>query len=104
MIKLIEHVGHPELCAQIVGQFAFMKAMSRPEDNCFFALQDLSLDEIYNKADAYFIDFTTIEEIIESDKCNLTEKLSLFLQEWKGITDVTAIQQNIHYNLKRMES
>lgn len=103
MVKLIQYVSHPDLCAQIVGQFAFMKAMARPEDNSFFPLQELSLDDIYNKADNYFIDFTSIEELIDADECNLSDKITSFLQEWKSITDVTAIQQNIHYQLKTLD-
>jgi DNA phosphorothioation-dependent restriction protein DptG len=76
-----------------------MKAMSRPEDNSFIPLQELSLDDIYNKADKYFIDFTSIEELIDAEECNLSEKITGFLKEWESITDVTAIQQNIHYEL-----
>lgn len=104
MIDLIPIVDHPALCGQIVSEFAFMKAMARPDDNNFTELQNLSLDDIFNKADNYFIDFTSIEEIIISDECKLSEKIALFLNEWASVTDVVAIQQNIHYNLSKISS
>jgi hypothetical protein len=103
MIKLIPLVTHPELCAQIVAQFAFMKIMAKPEDRNFLLLQDISLDDVYNKADNYFIKFTSIEEVIDSEECDLTKKITFFLKQWSSVTDVTAIQQNIHYHLKAID-
>jgi hypothetical protein len=101
MIQLPDAVTHPELCDIIVGQFAFMKAMARPEDSNFFPLQELSLNDVFEKADAHFIDFTITEEVIDTKKCNLSEKIKLFLSEWSQVVDVTAIQQNIHYKLNQ---
>ena len=103
MVKLVKYVAHPDLCGKIVGQFAFMKSMSRPDDSSFSKLQELSLDDIYNKADNYFVEFTSMEELINADECNLSKKITEFLQEWNEITDVTAIQQNIHYELRKLE-
>ena len=98
----ISYVTHPELCSQIVGQFAFMKAMADPEDKNFKLLNDLSLDEVYKKANNFFCDFTVNDEIIDVDECNLSEKITEFLNDWKTVTDVLAVQQNIHYNLEKL--
>lgn len=99
MHKIIPIVSHPELCSQIVGQFVFMKIMSKPEDRNFFDLQEISLDEVFRKADEYFVQFTAYEEIIDSYESDLETKIKQFLSEWKDKIDIVAVQQNIHYNL-----
>jgi hypothetical protein len=73
--------------------------MSRPEDGNYAALHALNLHMIFRKADDYFVQFTDVEETILTDECNLSEKITEFLSEWKAIVDVTAIQQNIHHHL-----
>jgi len=93
-------VSHPELCAAIVGEFAFMKAMSRPEDSSFQPLQELSLDKVFNEADTFFIEFTTLEEIIDTQQSDLAVQLAAFLYAYIDVTDIIAIQQNIHNKLK----
>jgi len=103
MIKLVQYVSHPELCAEIVKQFAFMKAMARPDDNNFAKLQELSLDDIFNKADIFFVEFTSFEEMIDVFEINLTSKIESFLQQWQSITDIAVIQQNIHYELNQLD-
>lgn len=99
MKKLPEVVTHPELVAEIVKQFAFMKVMAQTVDSNYEKLTAVSLDDVFNKADEFFVDFCTIEEAIETNLCNLTERITEFLQPWKSITDITAIQQNIHHNI-----
>lgn len=103
MRKLVSMVSHPNLIQEIVGQFVFMMMMSKPEDGNFEALHSLDLNDIAKKADTFFIEFAEIEELIMADECNLTEKITEFLKEWQHITDVTAIQQNIHYRLLIMD-
>ncbi len=105
MVKLVEMVTHPDLVAEIVGQFVFMKMMSRPEDNSFKRLSELDLNDVSTKADNYFVEFCDIEELIsDTESIDLTSKLTEFLSEWKHVTDVTAIQQNIHYRLSILEN
>lgn len=99
MRKLIEWVSHPQLCEKIVGQFAFMKAMARPEDSSFEALNNLSLNDVFEKADSFFVQFTGPLELIDTKKHALAVKITEFLSQWKEVTDVTAIQQNIHYQI-----
>lgn len=103
MVKLIEIVAHPTLVSEIVGQFVFMITMSRPGDSNFEKLHAIDLNDIFKKADNYFVDFTSVEEMIMTEECDLSEKITAFLKEWASITDVTAIQQNIHYNLMIMD-
>ncbi len=105
MIKLVEMVTHPDLVAEIVGQFVFMKMMSRPDDNNFRRLTELDLNDVSIKADNYFVEFCDVEELIsDTESIDLTSKLTEFLSEWKNITDVSAIQQNIHYRLSVLEN
>ena len=104
MIKLVQYVSYPTLCEQIVGQFAFMKAMSQPHDKVYQDLRDVSLDDIYKKAHERFIKLATFDILIEAEECNLSKQLTEFLKQWESITDVTAIQQNIHYQLTKLET
>lgn len=100
MKKLPEAVSHPQLCEAIVGQFAFMKAMSKPSDNNSDALYDIDLNDVFQKCDDYFVNLTSFEEIIETEESNLENKITEFLSQWKTVVDVTAIQQNVHNILK----
>lgn len=104
MNKLPEVVTHPELCAAIVEQFAFMKLMSIPEDSNATKLVQLDLNDVLGKADDYFVHFTSFEEAINNSEHQLEKKLTLFLAQWKHITDVTAIQQNVHNKLNSPSS
>lgn len=105
MVKLVGMVSHPELVAEIVGQFMFMKMMSKPEDNSFKTLLELDLNDVGMKADSFFIDFCDFDELIsDTESVDLTSKLTEFLSQWKNVTDVTAIQQNIHYRLSILEN
>ena len=103
MIKIIEITSHAELVEKIVGQFAFMALMSESEDSNFFELQDINLQDIFRKADAFFVDCTDDLGMIMSDEVGLKDKITDFLKEWEEITDVTAIQQNIHYQLSILD-
>lgn len=106
MNKLPSIITHPELIETIIGQFAFMKMMAKPEDNNFYVLNELDLNDILRKADSFFVEYCTFEEEIELEI--LEEEFSLtiarFLSEWKAIVDVAAIQQNVHYRLAIIDS
>jgi len=102
--KLVEITSHAEIVTEIVAQFAFMKIMAEEQDGNYEALDKLRLDEIYAKADNYFVEFTDDFGMIETAPCNLTEKLTQFLSEWSSIVDVEAIQQNIHHRLQLFDS
>jgi hypothetical protein len=97
-----ELVAHANLIEQIVGQFVFMTCMSEPQDSNFHALHELDLNDIFRKADAFFVDLTDEFGLIESQEKKLSVELKKFLSEWEEITDVTAIQQNVHYQLARL--
>lgn len=99
MKKLVEITSHTEIIEKIIGQFVFMKLMSEPEDSNFLELFDLNLNDIFKKADEFFIDFTDDLGMIISEDVNLSSKITEFLKEWSQIVDVTAIQQNVHYQL-----
>jgi len=103
MRKLIEITTHPQLVQEIVGQFVFMILMAETEDHKFKEIQSLNLQDIFNKADNYFIQFSDQNKMIFTEEHNLTEKITEFLKEWEEIVDVTAIQQNIHYKLLVMD-
>jgi hypothetical protein len=53
---------------------------------------------VFSQADQFFVNLTTFDEMIEVDEGDVpfSEQISEFLKEFKGIVDVTAIQQNIH--------
>ena len=57
MNKLPEIVTHPELIEAIVGQFAFMKCMSKPEDSNHSLLDAIDLNDVFDKADNFFVNF-----------------------------------------------
>ncbi len=80
-----------------------MKIMSEPDDNNYIALEKLSLDKIYEEADNYFVEFTDELGVITSSECNLENKLTIFLNKYEEITDTTAIQQNIQYELMLLD-
>ena len=103
MVKLIEITSHADLVTEIVAQFAFMKIMSEPQDHSFNRLEKLSLDEIYSKADDFFVQFTDELGMITTSECELDKKITEFLKEWESVTDVTAIHQNINYRLKVLD-
>ncbi len=102
MIPLVKITSHPELVSEIVGQFAFMKLMAELEDKSWVELCDLDIDDVFQAADDYFIQFTSFEKTIDTRKTNLESELKEFLSQYKHITDVTAIQQNIHYRLSKL--
>jgi hypothetical protein len=103
MKKLIELVSHPELVAQIVSQFAFMKSTSEPQDGNYESLKELSLNDVFEKAHTHFAQFKFDFEIIHTEQCNLAQKIAEFLKQWAHITDVEAIQQNVHFNLQVLD-
>lgn len=103
MIPLPKIVTHPELIEQIIGQFAFMKVMAHPDDKNYKELVELDLNNVLGKADNYFCQFTVYEEAIDTIQCNLSQKIKDFLQEWKSITDITSIQQNIHSAFSKLK-
>ncbi len=104
MKPLVKITSHPTIVQEIIGQFVFIILMSRPEDSNFKKLQELDINDVFKKADSYFIKFTDFEEMIsDTDACNLTEKITEFLKEWAYVVDITAIQQNVHYRLEMME-
>lgn len=106
MNKLPSIITHPELIETIIGQFAFMKMMAKPEDRNFYALNELDLNDVFRKADSFFIEYCTFEEAIEMDELEeeFSTTIALFLSEWKAIVDVTAIQQNVHHRLATIDS
>ena len=99
MRKLVEITSHPELVAQVMAQFAFMITMAEKDDPNFEKLQELNLQDIFQKADQFFCEYTDDLGMIMTEECGLTEKITEFLKEWEEVVDVTAIQQNIHYHL-----
>jgi hypothetical protein len=103
MRNLPEVISHAQLVQEIVGQFTFMRMMAEPQDRNFQKLQALDLNDICNKADNFFVEFCEIEGLIMAHECKMDEKLAAFLKEWQSITDVTAIQQNIHYHFHAMD-
>jgi len=92
------------LVEKIVGQFAFMICMAEPQDHSFDKLQKLNLHDVFKKADDYFCQYADDDGMILTEEFNLKSKLAEFLKEWEAITDVTAIQQNIHYQLARLDT
>lgn len=104
MIKLIPITSHPELVSEIVYQFSFMKLMSEASDRHHLELSALNIDDVYRKADLYFIDFTDDLGMIMTEDHDIKTKLTEFLKEWHEIVDVTAIQQNVHYRLSVMDN
>lgn len=98
MRKLPEVISHAQLVEQIVGQFVFMKMMAEKQDRNFEALNAIDLNAICNSADNFFVEFVEMEGLIMAHECKLHEKLTEFLKPYAHITDVTAIQQNIHYH------
>jgi len=103
MLKLIRITTKPDLVAEIVKQFAFMQLMSEPQDNNYRELQKIDLNYIRKKADKYFTRFCTIDVAIDTEETDLTNRIKEFLQDWAAITDVTAIQQNIHHDLAKLD-
>lgn len=96
MKKLPQIVMFPELMGAILEQFSFMKAMGEPQDNNIGNLMILDLNYVFKKADEYFVQLTDENGVIMSDEQNLEKELREFLKEFSQITDITAIQQNIH--------
>lgn len=103
MVKLIPIVTTANLIERIVGQFAFMKAMSEVNDANYYELNRVDLNQVYDLAWLYFPNFEDIPGIIESETCNLDKKITKFLSRWASVTDVTAIQQNIHFQLQKLD-
>lgn len=104
MLKLVDLVTLPELVSTIVQQFSFMKMMAEPQDSNFKLLEAFDLNDLHQRADDFFVHFTTYESVIDTNECDLTSKITLFLDPYSMITDVTAVQQNIHYQLQRMNN
>jgi hypothetical protein len=100
MNTLPEVITHPELVEAVVGQFAFMKCMAQPTDSNSDELYLLDLNDVFKKADDFFLQFTSFEEAIDTKETNLAYELGAFLAQWKHVTDVVAIQQNVHTQLK----
>ena len=103
MIKLVSITSRPSLLTEIIGQFAFMKAMSLPEDSNYDKLKNLSLDEVYKECYDFLSQFVDDMEMIITDECDLPKKLNVFLSKYSHVTDVVSIQQNIHYRLNLLD-
>lgn len=103
MKTIIPITSRPSLLTEIIGQFAFMKAMSLPEDSNYNKLKNLSLDEVYKECYDFLGQFVDDMEMIITDECDLPNRLSTFLSKYSHITDVVSIQQNIHYRLDLLD-
>ncbi len=103
MKKLPDVVSWQELSAEIVKQFAFMKAMSEPDDRNYLILAKVDLNKVFKMAERYFSAFPNLEGVMDSKEVNLEAKIAIFLKPWISITDIVAIQQNIHYELNKLQ-
>lgn len=99
MKKLPEVTSHPDLVSEIIGQFAFMILMASPEDTNYDALQDFNLQNLFKKADEFFLPLTVEESIIMCYECDLHSRIAEFLTQYDSIIDVDAVQQSIHFRL-----
>ena len=104
MVKLIPIVSHAGLVEQIVGQFVFMYVLAEPGDSNYTQIRyELNLNIITRKAYDFFETLADENGMIMSDEVDLTTQITLFLKEWETIVDVTAIQQNVHSQLKKLD-
>lgn len=102
-VELVKIISHQELVANLVGQFVFMILMAKPQDKNFKQIRDFDIKKMFDLADNYFVEFTGFEGMIETDKCDLSNKITDFLSEYSSIFDTKAIQQNIHYQLSVLD-
>ena len=91
MRELIEITSHSELISAIMKAFTFMAVEDQKDDFDF--------NSLYKKASTYFLEITDDLGMIMTKEVDAKAKLTDFLKEWKTVFDVTAIQQNIHYDL-----
>lgn len=98
-IELSEFIMLPELLRAIVGELAFLRAMTEPEDANAVAIEMLSVEELYRRAEDRFVQLTDENGMIATNECDLEKEIRLFLTPYCYATDTTAWQQNIHYSL-----
>lgn len=91
-------IGHAELVSQICAQFIFMQMMSENQDRNFAALTALSIDEVRDKADDYFI--SKADELGMIVSGDIRGDLDDFLKQFSKVVDVAAIRQNVVYYIK----
>lgn len=94
MNAIPEVIGHSELMAGIMSQFAFMAI----EDEI---MVEMNFNEIFRMASEFFSPDSDELGMIETRKRDTDNRLAEFLEPWKELFDVEAMQQNIHNYLIR---
>lgn len=94
MNAIPEVIGHSEIIAGIMAQFAFMTIEDEQEGIIDF-------NTLFKLASDFFLDDTDELGMIETRKKNTDERLGEFLRPWEGVFDTEAMQQNIHNYLIR---
>lgn len=101
MNKLPEIVGLNELCAAIVGEFAFMIISADYFDSNYEDLKSIDLNVLLKRTVRYFESCTDLD-VIDTKKAELHIKIAGFLYPYRNIVDVAAIQQNVHHKLVKL--
>jgi hypothetical protein len=101
MVELVKIIGHSEFVSEIVKQFTFMAIEDCKES-------EFDFNKLVKDASDYFQECADdlgmiSQDSFDDESLDLESMLICFLQKYQSTFDVTAIQQNIHYNLKVLD-